>query len=152
MKALRRIGVLATVGGMMLAMGNVGWSQQGTGSGMGGQQGSGMGGMDPTQSSGGGRRGSTSAPVAHPNAPVIGNITPDMEPTTQQTMDDQARLRNMDRQRKLVADTEKLVALANELKSDVDKSSKNTLSLDVIKKADEIEKLARSVKDKMKGS
>ncbi len=67
-------------------------------------------------------------------------------------MDDQARLRNMDRQRKLIADTEKLLALANELKSDVDKSSKNTLSLDVIKKADEIEKLARSVKDKMKGS
>ena len=135
MKALRRIGVLATVGGMMLAIGSVGWSQQGTGSGMGGQQGSGMGGgMDPVQSGsgGGGRRGTPSAPV-QTNAPTIGNISPEMAPTTQQTMDDQARLRNMDRQRKLIADTEKLLALANELKSDVDKSSKNTLSLDVIK-------------------
>ena len=39
-----------------------------------------------------------------------------------------------------------------ELKSQVDKSNKDTLSLDVVRKADEIEKLARSVKEKMKGS
>jgi nitric oxide reductase activation protein len=64
----------------------------------------------------------------------------------------QARLRNNDRQRQLVDDTAKLLGLANELKVDVDKSSKDTLSLDVIRKADEIEKLAREVKEKMKGS
>ena len=63
----------------------------------------------------------------------------------------QAIAMNNDRQKKLVADTEKLLALANELKMDVDKSSKDTLSLDVIKKADEIEKLAHSVKERMKG-
>jgi hypothetical protein len=33
----------------------------------------------------------------------------------------------------------------------VDKSNENVLSLEVVKKADEIEKLAHSVKDKMKG-
>ena len=44
------------------------------------------------------------------------------------------------------------MALANELKSQVDKSNKDTLSLDVVRKADEIEKLAHSVKEKMKGS
>jgi hypothetical protein len=33
----------------------------------------------------------------------------------------------------------------------VDKSNEHTLSLDVVKKADEIEKLAKSVKEKMKG-
>ena len=33
----------------------------------------------------------------------------------------------------------------------MDKSNENVLSLDVIKKADEIEKLARSVKERMKG-
>jgi hypothetical protein len=60
--------------------------------------------------------------------------------------------RNTDRQKKLIEDTEKLLALANELKSDVDKTTKDTLSLDVIRKADEIEKLAHSVKDRMKGS
>jgi hypothetical protein len=37
------------------------------------------------------------------------------------------------------------------LKQSVDKSDENVLSLDVIKKAEEIEKLARSVKEKMKG-
>jgi hypothetical protein len=48
-------------------------------------------------------------------------------------------------------DTDKLVKLSEELKSYVDKSDENVLSLDVIKKADEIEKLAKSVRDKMKG-
>jgi hypothetical protein len=38
------------------------------------------------------------------------------------------------------------------LKQYVDKSNENTLSLDVVKKAEEIEKLARSVKDKMKAN
>jgi hypothetical protein len=48
-------------------------------------------------------------------------------------------------------DTDKLLKLSVELKDYVDKSDENVLSLDVIKKADEIEKLAHSVKDKMKG-
>ncbi len=48
-------------------------------------------------------------------------------------------------------DTDKLLKLSVELKSYVDKSNENVLSLDVIKKAEEIEKLAKSVKDKMKG-
>jgi len=50
-----------------------------------------------------------------------------------------------------VEDTEKLLALATDLKTQVDKSTKDTLSVDVIKKADEIEKLAHSVKERMKG-
>jgi nitric oxide reductase activation protein len=73
-------------------------------------------------------------------------------PVNPQLEQEQAKLRNTDRQKKLVADTERLVALANELKSQVDKSNKDTLSLDVVRKADEIEKLAHSVKEKMKGS
>ena len=48
-------------------------------------------------------------------------------------------------------DTDKLLKLSVELKQSVDKSDENVLSLEVIKKAEEIEKLARSVKDKMKG-
>ncbi len=51
----------------------------------------------------------------------------------------------------LKSDTDKLLKLSIELKSYVDKSDENVLSLSVIKKADEIEKLAKSVKDKMKG-
>lgn len=63
----------------------------------------------------------------------------------------QARSRNNDRQQRLVADTDKLLTLATELKNDVSKTNKDILSVDVIKKADEIEKLAHSVKERMKG-
>ena len=72
-------------------------------------------------------------------------LTPDMEAN-------QVKMRNIDRQKQLVEDTEKLLALANELKADVGKSTKDTLSLDVVKKADEIEKLAHSVREKMKNA
>ena len=47
-------------------------------------------------------------------------------------------------------DTEKLLSLAEELKQNVDKTGPNILSMGVIKKAQEIEKLAKSVKEKMK--
>jgi hypothetical protein len=50
-----------------------------------------------------------------------------------------------------VADTEKLVALTTALKEQVDESNKDILSLDMIKKAEEIEKLAHSVKERIKG-
>jgi hypothetical protein len=63
----------------------------------------------------------------------------------------QAKLLNDDRQKQLVADTDKLLQLATELHADVAKTNKNVLSVDVIKRADEIEKLAHSVKMKMKG-
>jgi hypothetical protein len=56
----------------------------------------------------------------------------------------------IERQLALRRDTEKLLSLAAELKQNVDKTSPSILSMDVIKKAQEIEKLAKSVKDKMK--
>ena len=64
---------------------------------------------------------------------------------------DQQKKANEERFRKLKEDTEKLVRLSNELKEYVDKANQHTLTLDVIKKAEEIEKLAKSVKEKMKG-
>ena len=54
------------------------------------------------------------------------------------------------RKDQLAADSAKLVKLATELKSDVDKTTKDQLSIAVIKKADEVEKLARKVRDEMK--
>ena len=59
--------------------------------------------------------------------------------------------RNADRQRKLVEDTNKLLEMATSLKQSVDKTNKDTLSIEVIKKAAEIERLAHSVKERMKG-
>ena len=64
---------------------------------------------------------------------------------------EQQRMRITERQKRLVADTEKLVALTTALKEQVDESNKDILSLDMIKKAEEIEKLAHSVKERIKG-
>ena len=65
---------------------------------------------------------------------------------------DMAKKANEQRQADLKRDTDKLLKLATELQQYVNKSNENVLSLEVIKKAEEIEKLAHSVKEKMKGS
>ena len=83
--------------------------------------------------------------------PKTGLDPEDPDPMAPHREQKQAELRNADRQKRLVADTDKLLALATDLKEQVDKSTKDTLSVDVIKKADEIEKLAHSVKERMKG-
>ena len=57
---------------------------------------------------------------------------------------------NAERKRQIADDTTKLLELATQLKAEVDKTSKDTLSIDVIKKAESIEKLAHGVKEKMK--
>jgi hypothetical protein len=64
----------------------------------------------------------------------------------------QEKLRNDERQKRLVADTDKLLALATQLHDDVGKTDKNILSVDVVKRADEIEKLAHAVKERMKNN
>ena len=63
-----------------------------------------------------------------------------------------AKRANKQRQADLQKDAEKLLKLATELEEYVGKTDENILSLDVVKKADEIEKLAHSVKEKMKTS
>jgi hypothetical protein len=66
-------------------------------------------------------------------------------------MAEQRRMLASERQKRLMADTEKLVALTTALKQQVDESNKDILSVDMIRKAEEIEKLARSVKERIKG-
>ncbi len=63
---------------------------------------------------------------------------------------EQEKRRNKERQASLKEDTDKLLELATQLKQYVDKSNENILSLDVMKKAEEIEKLARQVEKKMR--
>ncbi len=83
---------------------------------------------------------------------------PQLEPRQREPDDPVAKMQreqlkrlNKERQEALKKDTDRLLELATELKAYVDKSSEHTLSVDVIRKAEEIEKLAKSVKDKMKG-
>src|SRR6266851_728685 len=74
-----------------------------------------------------------------------------MDPLGPRLEEQQARTRNNERQKRLVADTNKLLSLATDLKQQLDKTNTDVLSVDVVKKAEEIEKLAKSVKDRMKG-
>ncbi len=59
---------------------------------------------------------------------------------------------NKERFNDLKKDTDKLLQLATELKESVDKANKDTLSLEVVRKTEEVEKLAKKVRDKMKAS
>jgi len=76
---------------------------------------------------------------------------PPEDPARAKLEKEMAKKANQERQADLKRDTEKLLKLATELKEYVDKTNENVLSLNVLKKAEEIEKLAHSVKDKMKG-
>jgi hypothetical protein len=69
----------------------------------------------------------------------------------QQQRAEQQKMRIAERQKQLVADTDKLLSLTTALKEQVNESNKDVLSLDMIKKAEEIEKLAHSVKERIKG-
>jgi nitric oxide reductase activation protein len=62
-----------------------------------------------------------------------------------------AKERAKNRYQSIKRDSEKLLELATELKQYVDKSGESVLSMDVVKKCDEIEKLSKSVRAKMKG-
>jgi hypothetical protein len=92
-------------------------------------------------------------PEIAPPPGMQGRPQPETEPgipsEMQKRMEKQA---NQQRQTDLKRDTAKLLKLSTELNDYVGKTNENILSLDVIKKADEIEKLAHSVKTKMRGS
>jgi hypothetical protein len=79
------------------------------------------------------------------------NINPPMPDDRARIEAEMAKKAAKERAAALKSDAEKLLKLSVELKQSVDKADENVLSLDVIKKAEEIEKLARSVREKMKG-
>ena len=54
------------------------------------------------------------------------------------------------RKAQILEDTNRLYRMAEELKAEVAKSNKDILSVAVVKKADEIEKLAKSLKERMR--
>lgn len=131
MKMLTKIAMIA--GGVMLLLPGAAWCQASCSTPPCG--------MSTTMQHGSSQTTDPTAPIPPPDSPLSGQME-----------HDQAKMRAMDRQKQIVSDTDKLLALAIELKADVDKSNKDTLSLAVLKKADEIEKLAHSVKEKTKGN
>jgi hypothetical protein len=63
-----------------------------------------------------------------------------------------AQMAGSPQDRRADAASSALLKLATELKAAVDKSTKDTLSVGVIRKADEIERMARGMKDKYRAS
>jgi hypothetical protein len=93
-------------------------------------------------------------PPQGPPGPHAITPTPDdnvkAEITEQDTKTPDLETANAERKKEIADDSAKLLKLATELKAEVDKTTKDTLSLNVIRKAGEIEKLAHTVKEKMK--
>jgi len=69
-----------------------------------------------------------------------------------QVQRDQARAANEQRQVEIKRDTEKMAELTQELKDYLEKSQSTVMSIDALKKAEQIEKLAHNVRSKMKQS
>jgi hypothetical protein len=88
-------------------------------------------------------------PRPSPNAPNP-NYPPGLQ-GPEQTQPDPKKM-NRQNQAEIKADVQKLYELIGELKDQVERSdATSTLSLSVVKKAQQIEKLAKQVKDRAKG-
>jgi hypothetical protein len=83
------------------------------------------------------------------STPGFGNTNP-RDPDQARMLKGRGKERNDLRQKQIVDETNHLLDLAKQLKDAVDKSSKDQLSLEVVNTATEIEKLAKTVKEKMR--
>ena len=100
----------------------------------------------------GGRQTTASGqgPIGAAPNPVL--TTHDMgDPAWEKMQAQQAMTLAEQRHKHMMTDADKLLQLATELKEEVDKSTKNEMSVPTIRKAAEIEKLAHDVKERMKG-
>lgn len=59
---------------------------------------------------------------------------------------------NVERQKEMTTDTERLLRLADEVRLESEKQGKDVLSVNDMHKVEQIEKLARSVREKMRAS
>ncbi len=75
---------------------------------------------------------------------------PRQDPPQKEMQDRMIKEANKKRQQDIRDDTDKLFHLATELKAAVDKTNENLLSLEVVRKAEQVEKLAKKVKENMK--
>jgi hypothetical protein len=72
------------------------------------------------------------------------------DPALRHAQEEAAKKRNIDRQNRLKSNSDRIVQLATELNTAVEPNDKDPTSPAMAKKAEEIEKLAHSVKELMK--
>jgi len=89
-------------------------------------------------------------PIHNPALTTPPDANAQMRMREEQTKKQNFDAANAERKKQLADDSTRLLKLATDLKAEVDKTTKDTLSLTVIRKADEIERLAHNVKEKMK--
>jgi hypothetical protein len=94
--------------------------------------------------------GNVDKPYLIPEANRSPDVNDQMKMRDQQAKQQTFDAANAERKKQLSDDSARLLTLAMALKAEVDKTNKDMLSLNVIRKADEIEKLAHNVKEKMK--
>jgi hypothetical protein len=92
----------------------------------------------------------TDKPYLLPEANRLPDANDQMKMHTEEAKQQSFDAANAERKKQISDDSTRLLTLAMALKAEVDKTNKDMLSLNVIRKADEIEKLARNVKEKMK--
>jgi hypothetical protein len=88
-------------------------------------------------------------PPAVSQGPGMGNVPVTSGDVVQKQ---QAKAANLQRQAEIKRDTEKMFQLTAELKQSLETSSQDVMSMDDLKKVEQIEKLAHGVKSKMKQS
>jgi hypothetical protein len=88
--------------------------------------------------------------VPHVEAYQQQRAEPPPDPALEKMKKRAEKQRNEKRQGDLKRDTDALYKLASDLKKSVDSSNEHVLSLEVLRKTEEIQKLAKSVHDKMK--
>ena len=124
---LRGAVLLALVCGLVCALMCVLPGRAQSSGGSNGGQGQGMGDMHP-----------------HPNLSSLSSD--DADPAI---VERRIRAINIDRQKQIVADTDKLLKLARELNEEVAKANTGTLTMDELHKIADIEKLAHNVRQRM---
>ena len=90
------------------------------------------------------------APTAAPASPADSKSQP--AAPAKMSKEQKAAAAESERKKQIAEQSTELLNMALALKAEVDKTTKDTLSINVIRKADEIERLARNVKEKMKQS
>lgn len=86
----------------------------------------------------------------HPSAASLPDASHAVQTGQPQSKQEKIDAANALRRKQIADEAAKLLALATELKNEVNKTDKDTLSLQVIRKAESVEKVAKGVKDKMK--
>jgi len=88
--------------------------------------------------------------ITIPNGTATSSNASEMDPLLARQQELRLRMAEEDRHKRMVNDADKLLELATELKTDVDKSTKNETPVAALRKAEEIERLAHDVKERLK--